>query len=63
MRRQRFWRLHLVRGIIALIVGVLILGWPEVGGHLFVNFIAMFWLLSGKMSLQWGLTTHKNTLN
>ena len=59
MRRQRLWWLNLVRGIIALMVGLLILGWPDVGGHLFVNFIAMFWLLSGIMSLQWGLTTHQ----
>ena len=59
MRRQRLWQLNLVRGIIALTVGVLILGWPDVGGKLFVNFIAVFWLLSGLMSLQWGFSTHR----
>jgi len=42
MRRQRFWWFHLLRGVLTLIVGVLILEWPDVGGHLFVNFIAMF---------------------
>ena len=59
MRQQRLWWLYLVRGIIAMIVGLLIFGWPDVGGRLFVNFIAVFWLLSGLMSLQWGSSTHQ----
>ncbi len=56
---QRLWWLNLIRGIVALIVGILILGWPSVGGRLFVNFLAIFWLVSGLMSLQWGLSMHQ----
>ena len=56
---QRMWWLNLIRGIVALIVGVLILGWPTVGSRLFVNFLAIFWLVSGLMSLQWGLSMHQ----
>ncbi|HXX79330.1 MAG TPA: DUF308 domain-containing protein [Ktedonobacteraceae bacterium] len=56
---QRFWFLNLIRGIVALIVGVLILAWPDVGGKLFVNFLAVFWLVSGVMILQWGVTMHQ----
>jgi uncharacterized membrane protein HdeD (DUF308 family) len=56
---QRMWWLNLIRGIVALIVGILILGWPSVGGSLFVNFLAVFWLTSGVMSMQWGLSAHQ----
>ena len=56
---QRMWWLNLIRGIVALIVGIMILGWPSVGGSLFVNFLAVFWLTSGVMSLQWGLSVHQ----
>jgi uncharacterized membrane protein HdeD (DUF308 family) len=53
---RRFWWLNLVRGIVALIVGILILGWPNIGRSVFVNFMAIFWLASGLMSLQWGFS-------
>jgi Short repeat of unknown function (DUF308) len=56
---QRLWLLNLIRGIVALVVGILILGWPSVGDRLFVNFLAIFWLVSGLMSLQWGLSVHQ----
>ncbi len=56
---QRLWFLNLIRGIVALIVGVLILAWPDVGGKLFINFLAVFWLASGVMILQWGFTMHQ----
>ncbi len=56
---QRMWWLNLIRGIVALGVGILILGWPTVGSTLFVNFLAIFWLVSGLMSLQWGLSLHQ----
>ncbi len=56
---QRLWWLNLIRGIVAVIVGMLILGWPTVGSRLFVNFLAIFWLVSGLMSLQWGLSIHQ----
>jgi len=53
------WWLNLIRGIVALIVGILILGWPTFGSTLFVNFLAIFWLTSGLMSLQWGVSMHQ----
>jgi uncharacterized membrane protein HdeD (DUF308 family) len=56
---QRMWLLNLMRGIVALVVGILILGWPSVGDRLFVNFLAIFWLLSGLMSLQSGFSVHQ----
>ena len=56
---QRLWWLNLIRGIVALIVGMLILGWPTIGSTLFVNFLAIFWLVSGLMSLQWGISTRQ----
>jgi len=56
---QRLWWLNLVRGIVALIVGILILGWPNIGRSAFVNFLAVFWLASGLMSLQWGFSVHQ----
>jgi uncharacterized membrane protein HdeD (DUF308 family) len=56
---QRMWWLNLIRGIVALMVGILILGWPTVGSKLFVNFLAIFWLSSGVMILQWGLSLHQ----
>ena len=56
---QRMWWLNLIRGIVALVVGILILGWPTIGNKLFVNFLAIFWLTSGLMSLQWGVSMHQ----
>jgi len=51
--------LNLIRGIVALLVGILIFGWPDVGGRFFVNFLAVFWLVSGVMILQWGFAVHQ----
>ncbi len=56
---QKFWWLNLVRGIVALIIGMLILGWPQSAHVFFVNFLAMYWLSSGLVSLQWGRSTHQ----
>ena len=56
---QRLWWLNLIRGIVALMVGVLIFAWPDVGGRLFINFLAVFWLVSGVMILQWGFALHQ----
>ncbi len=56
---QKFWWLNLVRGIVALIIGMLILVWPQTAHVFFVNFLAMYWLSSGLVSLQWGRSTHQ----
>lgn len=56
---QKFWWLNLVRGIVALIIGMLILEWPQTVHVFFVNFLAMYWLSSGLVGLQWGRSTHQ----
>ncbi len=56
---QRLWWLNLVRGIVALILSVLIIGWPQATHGFFVNFLAIYWLSSGLLSLRGGLSTHQ----
>jgi len=56
---QRLWWLNPIRGIVAIAVGILILGWPSVGDTMFVSFLAIFWLSSGVMILQWGRSQHQ----
>lgn len=56
---QRFWWLNFVRGIVALIIGILVIGWPQSAYSLFANFFAVYWVSSGLISLQWGLSTHQ----
>lgn len=58
---QRFWWLNLVRGIVALIIAMLILGWPESVHQIFVNFLALYWFSGGLLTLRWGLSTHQTT--
>ena len=43
---RRLWWLNLIRGIVALMVGMLILGWPTIRNTLFVNVLAICWLVS-----------------
>ncbi len=54
-----FWWLNLVRGIVALIIGILMLVWFQTAHAFFVNFLAVYWLSSGLVSLQWGWSTHQ----
>jgi uncharacterized membrane protein HdeD (DUF308 family) len=56
---KRYWWLNLVRGVVALIIGILIFAWPNVAGSMLVNFMGIYWLVSGLMSLRWGLSTHR----
>lgn len=56
---QRLWWLNLVRGIVALLIGLLILVWPQSTRHFFVNFLAIYWLSSGLVDSQGGLSTHQ----
>ena len=39
---QKLWWLNLVRGIVALIIGMLILVWPQTVHVFFVNFLAVY---------------------
>jgi len=56
---QKFWWLNLVRGIVALIIGMLMLVWFQTAHAFFVNYLAVYWLSSGLVSLQWGRSTHQ----
>ncbi len=56
---KRFWWLNLVRGVTALIIGILIFTWPHETQSTLVNFMGMYWFVSGLMSLRWGFATHR----
>lgn len=57
---QRFWWLNLMRGIVALIISILIIGWPQTTRGFFVNFLAIYWLSSGLLSLRGGVSTRQH---
>ncbi|GHO99148.1 hypothetical protein KSF_091960 [Reticulibacter mediterranei] len=56
---QKFWWINLLRGVVALIIGILLLTWFQVAHDLFANFLAMYWLSSGLLGLRGGLSTHQ----
>lgn len=56
---QLFWWLNLIRGIVALIIGILILTWPQTGENLLANFFAVYWLCSGFLGLRWSMSTNQ----
>jgi len=49
-----FW-ITLMRGILAIALGVGLLFWPDKAQPVLANFMGMFWLLSGIVSLRWGI--------
>lgn len=49
-----FW-ITLIRGILAIALGVALLFWPNKAQPVLINFMGMFWLLSGIVSLRWGI--------
>jgi uncharacterized membrane protein HdeD (DUF308 family) len=49
-----FW-ITLVRGMLAVTLGVALLFWPDKARPILVNFMGMFWLVSGIISLRWGV--------
>jgi uncharacterized membrane protein HdeD (DUF308 family) len=49
-----FW-ITLVRGMLAVTLGVALLFWPDKARPMLVNFMGMFWLVSGIVSLRWGV--------
>ena len=51
----KFWWLSLIRGIVALLLGIALLLIPVSGKHLLVRYMGIFWLVSGASSLRWGL--------
>jgi uncharacterized membrane protein HdeD (DUF308 family) len=49
-----FW-ITLVRGLLAVILGVALIFQPDKARPMLVNFMGMFWLVSGIVSLRWGV--------
>ena len=49
-----FW-ITLIRGMLAVTLGVALLLWPDKARPILVNFMGMFWLVSGLVSLRWGV--------
>lgn len=49
-----FW-ITLIRGMLAITLGVALLFWPDKARPMLVNFMGMFWLVSGIVSLRWGV--------
>jgi len=49
-----FW-ITLIRGMLAVTLGVALFFWPDKARPILVNFMGMFWLMSGILSLRWGV--------
>ena len=49
-----FW-ITLIRGVLAVILGVALIFWPDKARPILVSFMGMFWLVSGIVSLRWGV--------
>jgi uncharacterized membrane protein HdeD (DUF308 family) len=49
-----FW-ITLIRGMLAITLGVALIFQPEKARPMLVNFMGMFWLVSGIVSLRWGV--------
>jgi uncharacterized membrane protein HdeD (DUF308 family) len=47
------------RRVDQLIIGILIFAWPDSSATTLVNFMGIYWLVSGLMSLRWGFATRK----
>jgi len=45
----------LIRGIVALLLGIVLILIPISGKHLLIRYMGIFWLASGASSLRWGL--------
>lgn len=49
-----FW-ITLIRAMLAITLGVALIFWPDKVRHTLANFMGMFWLVSGIVSLRWGV--------
>jgi uncharacterized membrane protein HdeD (DUF308 family) len=52
-----FW-VTLIRGVLATLLGLALLIQPDKARPMLVNFMGMFWLASGIMSVRWSATGH-----
>jgi uncharacterized membrane protein HdeD (DUF308 family) len=57
---KRFWWFNIIRGAVAIIIGMLIFAWPDASAKTLVNFMGVYWLSSGLMSLRWGVAVRKD---
>ncbi len=53
-RRAAFW-ITLARSILALTLGLALIIQPDKSRPILINFIGMFWLAAGIMSVRWGI--------
>jgi uncharacterized membrane protein HdeD (DUF308 family) len=54
-RRNVAFVVTLVRGLLAVTLGVVLLFQPDKSRSVLVNFMGMYWLVSGLISLRWGI--------
>jgi uncharacterized membrane protein HdeD (DUF308 family) len=54
MKKNVAFAITLVRGILAVSLGAALLFWPDKALPMLGNFMGMFWLASGIISLRWG---------
>jgi uncharacterized membrane protein HdeD (DUF308 family) len=51
----KLWWLSLVRGLVALALGMALLFAPRMGRPLLAQYMGMYWLASGLLSIVWGI--------
>lgn len=54
MRRPAFW-IPLIRGLFAISLGLALLIQPDRSRPTLVNFMGIYWLMSGILSIRWGV--------
>lgn len=55
----KFWWTTLIRGFIALALGISLILQPEQARATLIRYISLYWLMSGLISLIWGSTNAK----
>jgi uncharacterized membrane protein HdeD (DUF308 family) len=60
-RRNVAFVVTLIRGLLAVALGVALLAQPEKTRPMLANFMGMFWLVSGLISLRWGVSGQRST--
>jgi uncharacterized membrane protein HdeD (DUF308 family) len=51
----KYWWITLIRGIAALLLGVALLVAPVRGRPMMAQYMGMYWLASGVLSMVWGM--------
>ena len=58
MRKPAFW-IPLIRGIFAISLGLALFFQPDKSRPMLVNFMGLYWLMSGILSIRWGVRGHR----